>query len=560
MLVLEITEENYVQQRINTETYISTKIDEFCKLEKYNIPIEEFKARCAMKFRDPSVWAYACLKDKQNKRLRVYGWQDIILTDPNRFVVVLASNQIGKTWTAAIKALHHALHTQNASVMVISKSEDQAIMILDEIKWMMDRSNIDFITFRDTVDNRMELHLKSPLGGISVIRTFPPTKRILGFPATLMICDEVAFWEMKDVGMTDIQYFDQCVEPRTNTTKNWKHHFLTMGQIFMISNPLDNEGLAYRCFEQDDRFTCYKLCWLAKPDNTIKEYLKAKERLPSREFNSVYAAEFSSITGTFISKEQFDRFANYNIPLEIPLNSTFFLGGDFAGEDTISKDTDKSVLYGVVQEENKEINTLPNIKLVYFKEFPPRTQKKEIYLEITELKNLCNLKNTMFAKFAYDRIGVGDSVKNDLIDRQILDELQIETLTYSLPNKSDVYHNLQHLFEQNRIYGSNIPELRKEMMALKVEKMPNSLHIKVHHKSSGIKDDHPDALANACYLARIAQIESKIEQIERGAGGDTSKEFTAVCPICEKEGLDPYHQSNLISKHFEKIPCLKHSQ
>lgn len=37
---------------------------------------------------------------------------------------------------------------------------------------------------------------------------------------------------------------------------------------------------------------------------------------------------------------------------------------------------------------------------------------------------------------------------------------------------------------------------------MKVEQPIGSIHIKVHHKTEGVKDDHPDALANAVYVAR----------------------------------------------------------
>ena len=88
------------------------------------------------------------------------------------------------------------------------------------------------------------------------------------------------------------------------------------------------------------------------------------------------------------------------------------------------------------------------------------------------------------------------------MQRGILNENQIEPLTYSLPSKSEVYLNFQQLFHQDMIEGLDIPQLQEQILALKVEQPTGSIHIKVHHKTEGIKDDEPDALANACFVAK----------------------------------------------------------
>ena len=501
-VILEINEDNYLQKREEGSIELERKFSGFDELKNLKIPIEESNLRLSILFRDPSIWAYAFLKDKENKRLRVYPWQDAILNDKHRFLHITAANQIGKTWTACIKALHHALHVNNASVMIISKTEDQAKAVLDEIKWMMRRSNLDFKDMTDEVENRFEIHFKSPDGkGVSVIRVFPPTKRILGYPATLVIMDETGFWE-KQEDLDSIKFYYQCIEPRTNTTRNWNHPFLIMGQIMSITNPNGQQGLAWHLFDIEKRFGKYIINFLAKPENTKEHYEEARINNPTDVFESAYAAVYSSLTGGFITAQQLERFESHNIPLIVPPNSILYLGGDFAGEDVKSRGRDYTVLYGVILEENLILPKLPIVKVVYMKEFKPKTKKTIIYKEITLLKNNLSKINTSIAKFAYDKAGVGDSVKNDLIDRAIFLPNQIESLTYSLENKSEVYYNMLHLFEHDLIHGSRILELRRQIMGLKVDKPENSPHIKVHHKTEGIHDDHPDALANACYIAK----------------------------------------------------------
>ncbi len=502
MIIHEVNEQNFLEERRKGKLEIQPKFDKWNKLgqEVNTISEKEFDERAGKLCLDPTIWAYASLKDKQNIPLHCWYYQDKIINDHHRFIHVTAANQIGKTWGVCIKAVFHAINVDNASVMIISRSEQQSIGILDEIKWMMKRSDIDFTTIFDEIDNRTELHLEGrEKGSTSVIRVFPPTKKILSFPATLVILDETGFYQ-KEEDLDPIEYYQQCVEPRTNQTKNWKHPFLTMGQIISITNPNGQGGLAYYLY-RDERYHQYIYNWLASPENTLEEYKYHEKRLPAYRFASIYAAKYVSASGGFITLDQYERFRQYNIPLSIPPNILLFLGGDFASEDPKSKNTDWTTLYGVIQVENKAYPQNPRIRLVYSKEWKPGTHKEIIYQEIDRIKNL---PGVTIAKFGYDKMGVGDKVKNDLIGIGTLAENQIEVLTYSLPNKSEVYINFQTLFEQDMLEGIDIPKLEEQLLALKVEQPVGSVHIKVHHKTEGVKDDHPDGLANACFVAKRA--------------------------------------------------------
>src|SRR3990167_5048361 len=173
MLIEETDEINFEQKNIEGEKRVSSKI------HKLDIQIENNNVNWNL-FYDPTLWAYKHLRDKQNKPCLLRGFQDTIINDKHRFVSVVAANQVGKTWTACVKAIHHALFVNNASVLIISRSEQQAIMILDEIKWMMKRANIKFDSVIGEVENRTELHLiNNDKVGVSVIRCLPPTTTIL---------------------------------------------------------------------------------------------------------------------------------------------------------------------------------------------------------------------------------------------------------------------------------------------------------------------------------------------------------------------------------------------
>lgn len=561
MIIDEINETNFLEKRKQGELELQVKFDKWNNLGKlkHSMKEEEFKNRTAWLLRDPTLWAYGTLKDKQDNRLEVYPFQDKMINDTNRFIHIHAANQIGKTWGAGvIKPLHHAIHVPNASIMIISSKEDQAIGILDEMKWMCKRALVPYDELEGEVSNRTELHLypRKDNSIVSVIRTFPPTTSILSFPSTLTIMDEDNFWE-KIGELAPIEFYEQCIEPRSNATKNWKHPFLTMGQIVGISNPNGQQGIGWASL-QDPRYHNYMYNWLANPHNTLEEYLEHKARLPSYRFASIYAATYMDASGGFITNEQYEKFASYNVPMILDKSKTLYLGGDVASQEAKGKHTDWNVLYGVNQVARYEKDSkerLPRVRLVYHREWPPRTPITKLY---TELKRLVNMGINI--RFAYDRVGVGEKLQNDLIDRGILSRHNIEVLTYSLPNKSDVYINFQTMFEQGLIEGKDIPKLKDQIFGLKVEQPLGSVHLKIHHKTEGIKDDHPDALANAVWAARFANPTSSMEPVLEQKLGAVGKEYTLVCPKCLKEGKEGYFQGKSKSGlHFEQRMCPLHS-
>ena len=120
MLIHEITEENYITEIKNGAVCVRKKFEKYDKLKEISSQVD-LTQQLAAQFEDPTVWAYATLRDKQNNALKLLPYQDKFVNDKNRFVYVTASNQIGKTFGACIKVLHHALHVPNASVMVVSK-------------------------------------------------------------------------------------------------------------------------------------------------------------------------------------------------------------------------------------------------------------------------------------------------------------------------------------------------------------------------------------------------------------------------------------------------------
>ena len=495
-LIEEINEKNYISMIKKGTATVDEKIRVLhAQQRNNNINLNLFF--------DPTIWAYKLLTDKQANSFKLRGFQDMLLNDRHPFILCAAANQAGKTHAACVKVIHHAYFVPNASVLVISRSEPQAIYILDEIKWMLQRANISFETVIAEIDNRSELHIKNHGGkGVSVIRCLPATERVLAYLATLVVCDEIGFWKIEREDPID--FFERVIISRIQETVHWKpkvngvdiSNYFTMGQVFCISSTNAQQGIMWSLWNNSD-YHHYQYCWLANPLNTIERYNELKKSKSADVFDSVYAAVFSSATGGFITAKEYDDAVKGFVDKEhkaIPsLTVPLYFGGDIAGEDTVSRDVDSTVLFGGIKIREDKID---KVKIEYSNEFPLRSKKALVYDELARFKNI--------AQFAYDKMGVGDSVKNDLMDRHILAEYQIEALSYSLPNKSDVYYNLKHLFEQRKILlPPGLNKLREQLLGLRFERTQGGHmtkpQIKIHHEREGLHDDWADALANCCW-------------------------------------------------------------
>ena len=284
-LIEEINEKNYLAMIKKGTARVEGKLRVLRgQIEKNDVNLNLFY--------DPTIWAYNLLRDKQGSPFKLRGFQDQLLNDRHPFILCAAANQAGKTHAACVKAIHHAYFVPNASVLVISRSEPQAIYILDEIKWMLQRANIPFESIIADIENRSELHIKNHGGkGVSVIRCLPPTERVLAYPGTLVICDELGFWKIERVD--PLEYFEKVIISRIQETVHWKpivngidlSQYFTMGQVFCISTTNAQQGIMWNLWNNSD-YNHYRYCWLANPLNTIEKYRELKRTKTSDLFGS----------------------------------------------------------------------------------------------------------------------------------------------------------------------------------------------------------------------------------------------------------------------------------
>src|SRR3990167_3510593 len=105
MLIQEINESNFLEERNRGAADVEAKFKRYddLKARASSLSENDFKTELAELFKDPTIWAYATLKDPQNNPLKLYPFQDRFINDPHRFTHCTAANQIGKTLGSEVK-------------------------------------------------------------------------------------------------------------------------------------------------------------------------------------------------------------------------------------------------------------------------------------------------------------------------------------------------------------------------------------------------------------------------------------------------------------------------
>lgn len=443
---------------------------------------EEQKAYVAELLKDPTIYAYAFFRNKEGEPFKLYAYQDIIINDPSKRVIFCAANQIGKSVSLCIKALHFTLTNPGKTVVMVSKTLPQSKDLLREIKRLLQTSTLEYKAIIGDAENKTEVYFKHYDGAgnelsQSRIICLPATEAALGYAVDLGLEDELAFYE------NGRHFHFQIFQPRTYTTK---------GQIIVFSNPNGQQGVFWDLWNDDD-YSRYKFKFLDKPGNTLEEYNKLKVKLTQEEFDSTVNAVFTSPEGGFISlrerKAMQEERENFIPTILTQPVYIFFDWGKSMDRTT------RCIGIPVTDGQHTGVYVYEVI------EYPQGTPYNKIFADLVEL-----VKTVGFDKVAmvgWDNTGVGRGVE-DFIKRIQEYGVQAQPVEFSLENKSRIYTIFKLLIERNlmSLPGIKIPfiqECDKQLAQLRFKKSPRG-YLQVHHENDKDRDDFPDCLAGLCSL------------------------------------------------------------
>jgi phage FluMu gp28-like protein len=389
---------------------------------------------------DPALFAYYMFRNEKDEPFKAFPYQDLILNDKNRYVLLCCSRQLGKSVTAAIKAIHSCFFNRNYTVVVISKTRDQSIEFIRRIKILMRTCKIiDWNAVQPkAVEAKSEINIrnakrKGMRDTYSRIISVPATDAARGYTANEVIVDEIAFWENADY------IFNEVVEPMTQFTK---------GKIMMLSTPKNKIGVFWTCYNSDS-WSRYQFDWKVNPNNTEEEMEEKRKRLTKMQFDSEYNALFVSNQNSYFSAEDVRKSVNPTLVMGRMFDrDNLVVGVDFG------KIHDNAVII-IGKITNSTDDPFDHVlQVTDLRVKPLGTDYASIVSELISI-------NEQFkpVQFVLDATGVGEAPAEALSLRG----LPVQEIKFTLKSKIDVLSNLKLLLEQQRIKIPDDLELRNQL-------------------------------------------------------------------------------------------------
>lgn len=443
---------------------------------------------------DPTIFAYAFFQDPDGQPMRLYYYQDRIINDQSKRIIFAAANQIGKSVTLCLKALHFALSNPGTTTLMVSKTLPQSKDLLRQIKRFLSTSKLDWKADIGDTDNRTEItftnkevrlvydeELKQSVEQLvdverpSRIICVPATEAALGYAIDLVLEDELAFFE-------DSEHFhEQVIQPRTYHTK---------GQIIAFSNPNGQQGMFWKMW-QDDDFSHYQFRFIDCPANNQEEYELLCKKLSRDIIDSTLDAVFTDPKGGFMSlleRQKMQEQRPNALPAVITQPLYGFLDWGKSRDNTIFS---LGIPVGVGEGRG--------VYVYEMREYPLGTPYNEIVDDVEKLSQ--ELGVAKIAMIGWDNTGVGRGIE-DFIKRLQNVGIQLMPVEFTLENKSRIYTIFKLLVERNLreeqgVYGIKIPYVAscdKQLASLIFTKTSRG-YLQVHHAQETDHDDYPDSLA-----------------------------------------------------------------
>ncbi len=444
---------------------------------------------------DPTIYAYAFMRNPNGTPFKLYSYQDLIINDNHNRVIFSAANQAGKSLMLCLKALSFSLLNPNTTVLMVSKTLPQSKDLLRQIKSLLQSSILDYKYDVGDSETKTEIYFRhyeevstfdKVLGKeITKLKELPQSRIIcvpatggaLGYAVNLALVDELAFYEDGDY------FYKQILQPRTYTTK---------GQIIVFSNPNGQQGIFWELWNSP-RFHKYSFDFLDCPTNTQEEFDELSAELTREQIDSTLLAKFTNPEGGFLTFEERSAMQEDRMNvLPTVLTQPVYIFFDFA------KVNDRTVRVIGVPYGTEDIK---GVYVYEMKEYPQGKPYTEIIDELNRLIQDLGIENV--AMVGWDNSGVGAGIEDDIKKISGLG-IQCTPVNFSLERKAALYTNFKLLIERNLrgAAGVKIPKVKecnKQLSMLRFKKSSRG-YLQVHHEKENDRDDFPDALAGLCSL------------------------------------------------------------
>lgn len=420
---------------------------------------------------DPTMFAYFFFTNDRGERFKALPWQDKFLNSKSKKRLLNCARQIGKSTTAGILCLHKAYFNPGFTILVISRTKEQAMEFVYRMRKFLNTSR--FTIWKELQprknENKREIIIRSEKKGVeSRIIVVPATDAGLGYSANIVVGDECAVWENGDY------LFREVIEPTTTWTD---------GDIYLLSTPRGKQGFFWDCYNMQDIWEVYQFDWHSNPFLT-DAYMADKRKIHTAESWAMnYEAKF------VVSQSA------YFTPNEITQSISSEAGQGWKGETPIvvgvdfGKVNDSCVIdIGTIINPEKK-NTEQIIRLLDRRVKPLGTDYAVI---LEELKAINSMMKP--ATFVLD-VTSGDT-PSDLLRAS---GVPTEPYKFTLQSKITLMNNLKVLMQQKRIQIPDSRDLREQLEVFEYTLSEINQDRMKLHAAEGYHDDEVDALALMTY-------------------------------------------------------------
>ena len=445
--------------------------------------------------RDPTIYAYSFLKDKDGKPFKMTAYQDKIANlaitydfnpfNPARHILFRAANQIGKSGLLCILAIYHFLNGKNETIVIVSNNLTNSQRVLREIKFILNTSR--FESWKENVgdsDNTTMLSIEGEDGKyVNRIICAPSGEGLLGYPVTRLYVDELDFYEEAK------NFFWKVAYPRLGKTK---------GQVIAFSNPNPDinksESILYELEEGDLFRNKFHFTFLDAPWNTIEEYEIAKRNSPSHLFASTHDGDYSDLAGAFFKDREIKDMLQKDWENKLPIvNQSIYIAVDLGkmGDNTV-------ITIGISKDAENKYDKYKDLDVKYIEVMPLGTEYDKIAMRLDELKEYYDRNFYGIARIGFDATGqktFGDFLKKRNIYAFEVDFSKKET------NKTLLYNDFKLMAEQRKIKIVYDRLTERQLAGLVFKQSENKKLTIVENKSNIIHDDIPSSLAILIHIA-----------------------------------------------------------
>ncbi|MEM4648609.1 MAG: terminase family protein [Nitrososphaerota archaeon] len=396
----------------------------------------------------PSLFCKAVLGFKP------YPYQEKFLDDPSRRIIVCSGRQVGKSTSAAAKALHFATTRAGSTCLIVSATLRQSMITFEKIRRFAENSILRY-SLRRSSGSTIELENGSRIIALPCGRG----DTLRGYTAHLLVLDEAAFMPEKVIANIALPMIAS-----------------TSGYCWMLSTPWEKNHIFYRIWCGSGEWSRYH--WPSRLNPMISEaFLMEQRRLIGEErFQVEYEACFLDDSSSFLPMSLLRRCAEDYEP-EIIEGAVY--GYDPGGRESLA------AVVGVIYEEKER-----RWRVSYW-----RAEKCESYIEFDALLHEIHGRAPM-RMLVVDETGIGGPIVEHLR------ELGLPVVGVKLMErvKEEIFGRLKLMLERGKLAIPNDPQFLSHLNCVEYQRTWSGGYRFSHRPGS--HDDLAYALALALHEQR----------------------------------------------------------